>query len=94
VRAVRDGDMKFLKILNNTFLFNVSEDPMERANLKDRQKDVYESLVNKWLDWNETMMPEVDESGTSGITGALQADHIGSPPATRNADNPPPRQHK
>jgi arylsulfatase A-like enzyme len=93
-RAVRDGDMKFLKILNNTFLFNVAEDPMERANLKDRQKDVYESLVNKWLDWNETMMPEVDESGTSGITGALQSDHIGSPPATRNADNPPPRQHK
>jgi arylsulfatase A-like enzyme len=93
-RAVRDGDMKFLKILNNTFLFNVAEDPMERVNLKDRQKDVYESLVNKWLDWNETMMPEVDESSTSGITGTQQADHIGSPPATRNADNPPPRQRK
>ena len=93
-RAVRDGDMKFLKILGNTFLFNVAEDPMERANLKDRQKDVYEGLVNKWLDWNETMLPEVDESGTGGITGAQWADHVGSPPATRNADNPPPRQRK
>ena len=93
-RAVRDGDMKFLKILGNTFLFNVAEDPMERANLKDRQKDVYERLVNKWLDWDETMLPEVDESGTGGITGAAQADHIGSPPATRTADNPPPRQRK
>jgi arylsulfatase A-like enzyme len=89
-RAVRDGDMKFLKILNNTFLFNVAEDPMERANLKDRQKDVYDRLVTKWLQWNQTMLPEVDESGTGGITGAQQADHIGSPPVTRTADNPGP----
>src|SRR5262249_57609957 len=36
-RAVRDGDMKLLKILENTFLFNVVEDPLERANLKGRQ---------------------------------------------------------
>ncbi len=33
-RAARDGDFKFLKILDNTFLFNVVDDPMERANLK------------------------------------------------------------
>src|SRR5437867_4652475 len=41
-RAVRDGDLKYLKILGNTFLFNLADDPMERANLKDRRKDVYE----------------------------------------------------
>ena len=40
-RAVRDGDFKFLKILDNTFLFNVVEDPLERANLKERRTDVY-----------------------------------------------------
>ena len=44
--------MKFLKILDNTFLFNVVDDPMERANLKDRQKDVYDRLVAEWLEWN------------------------------------------
>ena len=27
--AARDGDMKYLKILDNTFLFNVVEDPMD-----------------------------------------------------------------
>ncbi|HET6282249.1 MAG TPA: hypothetical protein VFH73_14890 [Polyangia bacterium] len=48
-RAVRDGDFKFLKILDNTFLFNVVEDPMERANLKARRPDVYDALVAKWL---------------------------------------------
>src|SRR6202035_4083926 len=41
-RAARDGDYKYLKILDNTFLFNVVEDPMERANLKQRHKDVYD----------------------------------------------------
>jgi len=89
-RAIRDGDMKFLKILDNTFLFNVVEDPLERANLKERQPDVYERLVNKWLTWNQTMLPEVDESSTSNVTGALQADHIGTLPTSRKADNPGP----
>jgi arylsulfatase A-like enzyme len=89
-RAVRDGDMKYLKMRDNTFLFNVADDPMERANLKDRQKDVYERLVNKWLEWNQAMLPEVEESGTGGNAGNVWADHVGSPPATRVPDNPGP----
>jgi arylsulfatase A-like enzyme len=87
-RAIRDGDFKFLKILDNTFLFNVVEDPMERANLKERRKDIYDQLVAKWLDWNATMLPEIDESSTSNFTGAQLADHIGTQPTSRKADNP------
>ena len=41
-----------LKILDNTFLFNVVDDPLERANLKDRHKDIYERLVAEWREWN------------------------------------------
>jgi len=93
-RAVRDGDMKYLKIRDNTFLFNVADDPMERANLKQRQPDVYERLATKWLEWNQTMLPEVDESGTGGNGGVNWADHVGSPPATRTADNPGPSDTK
>jgi arylsulfatase A-like enzyme len=89
-RAMRDGDMKFLKILDNTFLFNVVEDPMERANLKERQKDVYDRLVAKWLEWNATMLPEIDESATGNFTGAQLADHIGTQPTSRKADIPGP----
>ena len=37
-RAARVGDYKFVKILDNTFLFNVVEDPLERANLKELYK--------------------------------------------------------
>ena len=41
-RAARDGDYKYLKIRDNSFLFNVVADPRERANLWQRQRDVAE----------------------------------------------------
>jgi hypothetical protein len=89
-RAVRDGDYKYLKILDNTFLFNVVDDPMERANLKVRQKDVYDRLVAEWVEWNATMLPEIDESNTGGISGEEWADHAGARKASGKADNPHP----
>ena len=75
--AHRDGDMKYLKIRDNTFLFNIAEDPMERANLKERQKEVYERLVKQWNEWNATMLPIVADSSTGGFTASQLADHIG-----------------
>ncbi|HZR22277.1 MAG TPA: sulfatase-like hydrolase/transferase [Vicinamibacterales bacterium] len=87
-RAVRDGDFKFLKMLDNTFLFNVVDDPMERANLKERRKDVYDRLVAKWLDWNDTMLPELDESFTGSLDGETTADRPGEKPTSKKADNP------
>ena len=89
-RAARDGDYKFLKVLDNTFLFNVVADPMERANLKERHRDVYERLEAEWFTWNATMLPEIDESYSDNFTGADLADHIGTPKATGKADNPTP----
>ena len=86
-RAVRDGDFKYLKIRENTFLFNVADDPMERANLKDRRKDLYETLAKKWLDWNATMLPEVPESNTGGNNASQWADHVGNT-STTQPDNP------
>ena len=90
-RAARDGDYKYLKILDNTFLFNVVDDPMERANLKERHKDIYDRLVAEWYQWNATMLPEVDESNTGTFPGDQLADHIGAKNASGAADNPPLR---
>ncbi|HEV2576131.1 MAG TPA: sulfatase-like hydrolase/transferase [Acidobacteriaceae bacterium] len=87
-RAARDGDYKFLKILDNTFLFNVVEDPMERANLKVREKEIYDRLEAEWFAWNATMLPEIDESFTDTFDGSQLADHIGLKPASGKADNP------
>lgn len=76
-QAARDGDWKYLKILDNTFLFDVAQDPMERANLKERHRDVYERLVAEWNEWNAIMLPLDPESFTGGFTGAELADHFG-----------------
>jgi len=76
-QAARDGDWKYLKILDNTFLFDVVQDPMERANLRDRHRDVYERLVAEWSEWNATMLPLDPQSFTLGFTGAELADHFG-----------------
>jgi arylsulfatase A-like enzyme len=87
-RAARDGDYKYLKILDNTFLFNVVEDPMERANLKERHKDVYDRIMAEWHEWNATMLREIDESSTDNFTGGQLADHVGTPKTSGQADNP------
>jgi arylsulfatase A-like enzyme len=85
-RAARDGDFKYLKSLDNTFLFNVAADPMERANLKERHKDIYDRLVAEWDAWNATMLPEIAESQTGSFSGAELADHIGTPKASTSPD--------
>jgi arylsulfatase A-like enzyme len=87
-RASRDGDWKYLKIRENTFLFNVVDDPMERANLKVRHKEIYRRMAAEWLTWNATMLPEIDESFTGSFSGSELADHIGSSKASQRADNP------
>jgi arylsulfatase A-like enzyme len=89
-RAARDGDYKYLKILDNTFLFNVVDDPLERANLKERQKDVYRRLVREWYDWNATMLPEIKESFTASFDGKQLADHFGAKPPDQTPDIPTP----
>jgi arylsulfatase A-like enzyme len=76
-RAARIGDYKYLKILDNTFLFDVVADPLERANLKERRRDVYDSLVAEWEAWNAAMLPEVPDSFTESYTGAQLADRYG-----------------
>src|SRR5579863_8383560 len=77
-RAFRDGDMKYLKIAGNEFLFNVADDPLERANLKERQPDVFRQMVRAWDEWNATMLPDRNDvsSGPLGYADEL-ADHAG-----------------
>jgi arylsulfatase A-like enzyme len=87
-RAARDGDLKYLKIRDNTFLFNVVDDPLERANLRDRQRGAYDAISAKWLAWNATMLREIDDSFTEGYTGKQLADHYGVEQVPRKADNP------
>jgi arylsulfatase A-like enzyme len=77
-RAMRDGDMKYLKIANNTFLFNIVEDPLERANLKERQPEVYARLVAEYDAWNATMLPENPGTNSDRFSARELADHFGN----------------
>ncbi len=76
-RAIRDADWKYLRIAGNEFLFDVVEDPRERANLKDRRKDVFDRLKNDWEAWNATMLEERPRPAAYGQPGNLLADHYG-----------------
>jgi arylsulfatase A-like enzyme len=57
-RSMREGNLKWLRIKGNDFLFDLDADPMERANLRDRRRDVFERMVAEWEAWNATMLPE------------------------------------
>jgi arylsulfatase A-like enzyme len=76
-RAIRDGNWKYLRIAGNEFLFDVVRDPRERANLKDRQKDVFDRLKGDWEAWNETMLPERPRPMFWGNAGRGVADRHG-----------------
>ena len=80
-QAVRNGDMKYLKINDNTFLFNVVDDPLERANLKEHQPDVYKKLVQDYDEWQTTMLPLDPAASTYGFHPNQLADHY-SPEVT------------
>lgn len=72
--AVRDGDLKYIKLarldqvqtigglpaaLRGTeFLFDLSIDPREQANLKDYRPDDLIRLRQSWDAWNATVLPE------------------------------------
>lgn len=75
--ACRAGNFKYLKILGNTFLFNVAEDPLERANLKERLPDVFEQLQQSYKAWEAQMLPIDKNAFTAGFSASQLADHFG-----------------
>jgi arylsulfatase A-like enzyme len=88
-RAMRDGDFKILKIGAHSFLFNVVEDSLERANLKERHRDVYERMVKEWDAWNATMLPELREATSGGPVAESTADRFGAVRGTGEPDASP-----
>jgi len=76
-RAVRDADWKYLRIAGNEFLFDVAQDPRERANLKDRHRQVFDRLKSDWEAWNATMLEERPRPAGYSQPGNLLADHYG-----------------
>ena len=73
-RAVRDGDLKYIKLarpdqvvtqgglpaalLGTEFLFDLARDPRERANLLALRPTDADRLRRAWDAWNATVLPE------------------------------------
>ena len=76
-RAVRDGDMKYLRVEGNEFLFNVAKDPRERANLRERQPEVFARLQADWEAWEKGVLPQKPGAQGHRHPGEALADHIG-----------------
>jgi arylsulfatase A-like enzyme len=76
-QAMRHGDWKYLQIAGKAFLFNLADDPMERANLKVREAARFATMQADWTRWNSTMLPFDPESSSHGFTEDDLADHYG-----------------
>jgi arylsulfatase A-like enzyme len=75
-QAARRGAWKYLRIKDDTYLFNVVADPLERANHKAREVPRFTDLQAAWSAWNATMLPPDPEANSSGFTGTQLADHF------------------
>lgn len=73
-KAVRSGVWKYLSIDGAEFLFDLSRDQRERANMRYREPETFETLRRAYLEWDASM-PERphDAAVTLGYTAATMA---------------------
>jgi arylsulfatase A-like enzyme len=71
-RAYRLDSWKYLKIDDDEYLFNLSIDERERANLKDKDLIKFNFMKEAWINWNKTI-PQVDYSVNISVGLPLSA---------------------
>ncbi|MFC7411676.1 sulfatase [Hydrogenophaga atypica] len=64
-RAYRNGDWKYLRVDDNDYLFNLSLDERERANLGHRHPQRLLSMRLAWEEWNASMPSIPDDARVS-----------------------------
>ena len=74
-KAVRAGRWKWLSIEGHEYLFDLSKDPRERANLARRQSQRLLDLRKRYLDWEASMPPLPSDAVVSLIGGPEQQAH-------------------
>ena len=61
--AVRDGAFKYLRVGKHEYLFNIDNDPRERANLAPEQPKVVARMRQTFETWNRSMLPDTGIEG-------------------------------
>ena len=64
-RALRMGDWKYLKVDDNEYLFNITSDACERANLVHKHPEKLRSMRQAWLAWESTVPAIPDDAVVS-----------------------------
>ncbi|MCC2636194.1 MAG: arylsulfatase precursor-like protein [Ramlibacter sp.] len=64
-RALRDGKWKYLRVDGHDYLFDLSADERERANLAGRDPARLAALRDAWESWNQTMPPIPEDATVS-----------------------------
>jgi len=66
-RALRAGDWKYLRVDGHDYLFNLTADARERANLAAREPDRLQAMREQWQRWNEGMPPVPADATVSPV---------------------------
>jgi arylsulfatase A-like enzyme len=70
-RAMREGDYKYLMVDGIEYLFNITADQRERANLAKDQPERLKHMRAAWENWNQTM-PAIPEDATVSLGYTLE----------------------
>jgi arylsulfatase A-like enzyme len=57
--AIREGQWKYLKDEAGEYLFDLEKDPAEKNDLKEKEKNIFEKLKQKFIDWEKTVLEPV-----------------------------------
>ena len=75
-KAMRSGKWKWLSIEGNEFLFDLSNDARERANMAKRQPATFEELRKRYAVWDASLPPIPDDANVPLVFGPA---HLASP---------------
>ncbi|MFO7178854.1 MAG: sulfatase-like hydrolase/transferase [Pseudomonadota bacterium] len=64
-KAVRSGVWKYLSIDGAEFLFDLSRDERERANLRYREPEKFEELRRAYFEWDASMPPRPEDAAVA-----------------------------
>ena len=61
-KAVRSGVWKYLSIEGNEFLYDLSRDSRERANMRYREPQKFVELRDAYLEWDRSLPPVPEDA--------------------------------
>lgn len=65
--SARVGKWKYLRIEDREYLFDVENDMRERVQLRDKYRDVFDSIRKMYAEWDKSMLPYSDGNYSENV---------------------------